>query len=115
MKSIIKKVYDIFASVPNFVWPIVLVLSIITLAIVGWHATAYRDIDIIKKEAPSFIKERGWDIVSYDGYRGAPVHGGFVYYQVVDKNGFVYSMGFGEWEGEIMIYDIKCLNAVSSF
>lgn len=91
---------------------ITIVVGCIIGCIVGYNKTAYRDIEILKKEAPKFIAERGYKIVSYDGYEGSVIHGGFTYYQVRDSNDYLYSMAVGEWRGDLMIYGQKCLNAV---
>jgi hypothetical protein len=78
------------------------------------NSLAYRDVELLKKDAPSFIRERGFTITSYDGYEGCVIHGGFTWYQARDKEGFLYNMAIGEWDGELMLYNQTCLNAVSA-
>jgi len=79
-----------------------------------WNTTAYRDVEQLKVEAPSFIEKRGFKITSYNGYEGSMIHGGFTWYQARDKEGLLYNMAVGEWRGEIMLYNQTCLNAVSA-
>lgn len=91
-----------------------LFLSLIVLITL---TSCYRDIEDIKKNAPEFLKKRGYTIVSYDGYEsnlGMGFNGGFAAYQVVDNKGFVYTLEICEWNGEYQIYNQKCLNAVSN-
>ena len=91
--------------------------KVILLAIVALSfSSCYRDVEKIKKAAPEFLKERGYSIVSYDGYEcdAFAIQGGFVAYQVKDKNDFVYTLEISEWRGEYHIYNQKCLNAVSN-
>lgn len=79
--------------------------------------SCYRDIDDIKKNAPEFIKERGYEIISYDGYESnlsMGLNGGFAAYQVKDNQGFIYTLEICEWDGEYQIYNQTCLNAVSN-
>jgi len=87
---------------------------IVILVLILWNSTAYRDIEYLKSESSSFLEDRGFTVVSYDGYCGEPFHGGFTYYQVRDKNDYLYSLAIGSWRGDIMIYEQECLNAVSS-
>lgn len=82
--------------------------------IATWNVTAYRDVELLKREAPKFIEERGFTITSYDGYEGSIAHGGFTWYQARDKDGLLYNMAIGEWNGELMLYNQTCLNAVST-
>ena len=76
--------------------------------------TAYRDIPDLEINAPAFIEERGYRIISYDGYAGEPFDGGHVYYQVRDTNDYLYSLNVSDWRGKYMIYGVKCLNAVKN-
>ncbi len=79
--------------------------------------SCYRDIEGIKKKAPEFLKERGYEIISYDGYESnlsMGFNGGFAAYQVKDNKGFVYTLEICEWDGEYQIYNQKCLNALSN-
>ena len=90
----------------------VILLAIIALS----FSSCYRDVEKIKKIAPNFLKERGYKIVSYDGYQCdfLAIQGGFVYYQVKDSDGYLYSLGISEWKGEYHIYNQECLTAVSN-
>jgi len=87
-------------------------LVIIALSV----SSCYRDVEKIKKVAPSYLKERGYKIVSYDGYECdfLAIQGGFVWYQVKDSDGYLYNLAISEWRGEYHIYNQKCLNAVSN-
>ena len=53
-------------------------------------------------------------IVNYDGYEGCIIYGGFTWYKAVDEKGYLYEFALGEWNGEIMLYEMKCLNAVTN-
>ena len=76
--------------------------------------SCYRDVERIKKDAPQFLKERGYKIVSYDGYEAEPISGGFVAYQVKDSSNYLYTLEVQEWRGELHIYNQTCLNAVKN-
>lgn len=91
-----------------------IVVSLLVVGTVSWNATAYRDVDMLKKEAPKFISKRGFVITSYDGFEGSPIHGGFTWYQVRDSSNYLYNLCVGEWRGELMIYNQSCLNAVKN-
>jgi hypothetical protein len=79
-----------------------------------WNRTAYRDVNLLKIKAPIFIQERGFRITSYDGFEGSICHGGYVWYQVRDSSNYLYNLAVGDWKGELMIYNTKCLNAVTN-
>ena len=53
-------------------------------------------------------------IVNYDGFSGDMIHGGFIWYKVRDEKGYLYELAIGEWNGEIMTYNMECLNAVTN-
>lgn len=88
--------------------------SILIIILMLFFTSCYRDVEKIKKIAPEFLTERGYQIISYDGYESEIISGGFVAYVVKDSGGFVYSLEIQEWEGELHIYNQKCLNAVSN-
>ena len=91
-----------------------LILSSISILLL---TSCYRDIEDIKENAPEFLKERGYTIVSYDGYESNLAlwfNGGFAAYQVKDKKEFIYKLEICEWNGEYHIYNQTCLNAVSN-
>ena len=88
--------------------------TLLVLAVAFCLTSCYRDVEEIKSKAPRFLQERGYAIISYDGYCAAPIAGGFVAYVVKDSAGFVYSLMLQEWRGELHIYDQECLNAVSN-
>jgi hypothetical protein len=88
--------------------------SILIFAMTAFLTSCTRDVDSTKKEAPEFFKERGYKIVSYDGYTTGLFSGGTVWYVVKDSSGFIYSLAIQEWWGELHIYNQKCLNAVSN-
>ena len=92
----------------------VVALLIIAIILITWNLTAYRDVEILKEEAPEFVSERGYKITSYDGYEGSVVIGGFVWYQARDTSGHLYKMAIVEWRGELQLYNLKCLNAITS-
>lgn len=91
-----------------------IVAAVIFGGTVSWNKTAYRDVELLKIEAPKFINERGFKITSYDGFEGSMVHGGFTWYQVRDSSNYLYTIAIGEWRGEIMLYNQTCLNAVKN-
>jgi len=88
--------------------------QITILALLISLTSCYRDVDQIKKDAPEFLKYRGYKIVSYDGYEAGLISGGYTWYQVKDSSNFVYVLAIQEWRGEYHIYNQTCLNAVSN-
>ena len=78
------------------------------------NATAYRDVDKLKTAGVEYVENMKMSIVNYDGFQGDMIHGGFVWYKVRDEKGYLYELAIGEWNGEIMTYNMKCLNAVSN-
>lgn len=89
-------------------------IAVIFGYIVSWNKTAYRDVELLKIEAPKYIQDRGFKITSYDGFEGSMVHGGFTWYQVRDSSNYLYKIAIGEWRGELMLYKQRCLNAVQN-
>jgi len=93
-------------------------ITILAIILISLSLTScYRDIEDIKKNAPEFLKERGYTIISYDGFESnlsMGLNGGFAAYQVTDNKGFVYTLEICEWNGEYHIYNQTCLNAVSN-
>lgn len=87
---------------------------ILVLVMTAFLTSCYRDVESIKTKAPTFLKERGYTITSYDGYESDIIGGGLVAYVVKDREGFVYSLEIQEWRGELHIYNQRCLNAVSN-
>jgi hypothetical protein len=112
MKKNIEVTYSEGRWVP--VWMAILVTTVIVGGFFIWNMTAYRDVELLKKEAPEYMEERGFCITSYDGFEGSMYHGGFVWYQVRDSSNHLYKLCIGEWRGEIMIYNQTCLNAVQN-
>jgi len=88
--------------------------TILVLAMTFFLTSCYRDVEQIKKDAPLFLKQRGYTITSYDGYESCFISGGLVAYVVKDTSGLTYSLEIMEWQGEYHIYNQKCFNAVSS-
>lgn len=78
------------------------------------NSTAYRDIDKLRSVEVQYISNMGMTIINYDGFEGDVIHGGFTWYKAKDKEGFLYELSLGEWDGQIMLYSMKCLNAVSN-
>lgn len=88
--------------------------TILLLAVFFSLTSCYRDVEQTKLDAPKFLEERGYKIISYDGYESEIIGGGLVAYVVKDSDGYVYSLEIQEWRGELHIYNQKCLNAVSN-
>jgi hypothetical protein len=88
--------------------------AILAITIATILTSCYRDVEQTKQNAPKFLKERGYAIISYDGYEADPIGGGLVAYVVKDSVGFIYSLEIQEWRGELHIYNQRCLNAVSN-
>ena len=93
---------------------IIITISALVLIIITWNVTAYRDVDMLKSIAPKYINNMGMTIVNYDGYEGSAVHGGFVWYKATDAEGYLYEFCIGDWRGEVMVYNMTCLNAVKN-
>lgn len=92
----------------------VIIAAIILGLVILWNTTAYRDVDELKNNGVDFLEERGFIVTSYDGYEGSLFHGGFTWYKANDEDGYLYEMALGEWRGEIMLYNVTCLNAVKN-
>lgn len=90
------------------------ILGVIIILIIGWNLTAYRDVKQLKKEAPEYLESLGYKIIAVEGYTGDPIQGGMVYYVIKDTAGYIFQAGIASWMGELMIYNLKCLNAVES-
>lgn len=97
----------------TIIWISVLILFI-TGIIVSWNLTAYRDVDLLRKKAPTFVSHLGFKDVSYHGYEGGYFMGGYMWFQARDNDGYLYEMAVAEWRGELHIYNLKCLNAVTN-
>ena len=78
------------------------------------NATAYRDNEKIKTVGVEYVDNMNMAIVNYDGFSGDMIHGGFIWYKVRDEKGYLYELAIGEWNGEIMTYNMECLNAVTN-
>ena len=89
-------------------------LLIALVVFITWNVGAYRDIEYTKGLAPKFIEDRGYTITSYDGYQGGLIGGGLVWYQARDSNGLLYEMAVTEWRGELHLYNVSCLNAITN-
>ena len=91
------------------------ILLVITSAIfTSWNLLAYRDIEYLQEHASAHL-ESGWFVVTmYEGYRGGLIHGGGVWYQARDGNGYLYRMEVREWRGELHLHNIGCVNAVKN-
>ena len=104
----------ILKTMRDFLIGTAVVLVITATIIISWNLTAYRDIDKLKVAAPEYLEKMGYEIVGYEGYQGGYVSGGGVWYQARDKNGYLYTMEVKEWRGELHLYNITCLNAVTN-
>jgi len=93
---------------------LIIIAGIITACTLTWVFTAYRDIEKVHKNAPAYFQKSGFTIQAYEGYEGDPFLGGHDWYIVKDKNGYSYEMYLAEWRGFLMMYDVKCLNAVQN-
>ena len=89
-------------------------LAITTAILITWNAIAYRDVSYLQKAAPEYVEKAGFKITMYEGYQGDYIHGGSVWYQARDTNGYLYTFAIKEWRGELHLYSITCLNAVTS-
>ena len=93
---------------------IIIIIAVLIGLTISWNLLAYRDIELLESKAPEYIGEMDMVIVNYDGYQGSITHGGFVWYKARDKNGYLYEFNIGEWRGELMLYNMTCLNAVQN-
>ena len=89
---------------------IMLLVAVIAITI----SSCSRNVDEVKKIALTFLSERGYTIVSYDGYSfaDAGIMGGMVYYQVKDSSNYLYSLAIVKWYDEYHIYNQECLNSL---
>lgn len=96
-------IHDIISFVFEF-WHMIIVASILSYGIIG---TSTR-VEEIKRLAPASIKERGWEIVRYEGYQygSFSTHGGKVWYHVREKDNHAkqYRVYIVLWGGELHYY-----------
>jgi hypothetical protein len=104
----------ILETMRDFLIGTAVVLVITATILITWNATAYRDVDYLKEVAPEYIEKAGFAITMYEGYQGGYIHGGSVWYQARDTSGYLYTMEVKEWRGELHLYNITCLNAVTN-
>ena len=104
----------ILRTMRDFLISTAVVLVITATILITWNATAYRDVDYLQKAAPEYVEKAGFTITMYEGYQGGYVHGGGVWYQARDTSGYLYTFAVKEWRGELHLYSITCLNAVTN-
>lgn len=95
-------------------------IALIALAIAGafFGGCNYRNVEIIKTNAPKAWADAGFEIIGYEGYQigdftGAP--GGKVWY-VVQRKGdpkVRYHGYVTKWGDEYQIYNITALDAIT--
>lgn len=91
----------------------ILVSALLLFAFINsWYHTSKRDVKELQIEAPEYLKDMGYTIKKYDGWETEISHGGSVWY-IVEEDSFIYSLSVSKWRGELMIYNRKCLNALS--
>lgn len=99
--------FGIFLKVVFFIVAVVCVFIILPINI--W---AYRDIEIVKENAPALIEKSGFENITYADYDGDVVDGGGVEY-ICNKVGMpnlLYCVGVCEWRGEFIIYRMQVIN-----
>lgn len=83
---------------------IAFVVSILIYTFIG---TSY-NVDEIKKRAPEEIKNRGWEIMRYEGYQYSSWgrDGGKVWYHVrnTDNKNIQYRISISLWNNELQFY-----------
>lgn len=79
----------------------ILVIAFVIYVCVG----TYERVDEIKALAPASIKERGWEILRYEGWQFGSLqnHGGKVWYHVrnIDDHDIQYRVFVTLWGGEL--------------
>lgn len=104
----------ILKTMRDFLIGTAVVLVLTATIMITWNAIAYRDIDYLQEAAPEYVKECGFTITATEGFTGGYAHGGGVWYQARDTSGYLYEFNVKEWRGELHMYNIKCLNAVTN-
>lgn len=88
-----------------------IVIVLVVLIIVRNHY-AYRDIGFVKDFAPRYLEKGGFKNITYRGYTGDIVYGGFCWYIAEDKDGYLYEIQVGEWRDELTLISIDGLNSM---
>jgi len=90
--------------------------AVICLFIGGCRAFSVRNVTEIKAHASDFWSAAGFEVISYEGYRGAlfETSGGQVWYIVRQKHGVptLYEAALARWDGEYHIYNFHAIDAV---
>ena len=112
-----RKYEDVLFNIKWFIMdamPFLIVIGMIVAFIICWNAYAYRDIDLLTKQAPKFLKEKmEYKVVGdQSGYCGSLITGGSVYYniEIPSTPGILYSVEVIEWRGVIQAYNPEPLN-----
>lgn len=96
-----KKIKEILKNYGFVLTVLVFIITLIGYCLIGTEG----DVPFIKNAAPKEIKNRGWEIMRYEGYeRGSwGNHGGKVWYHVrnVDNHNIQYRVCIIEWKGEL--------------
>jgi len=94
-------------------------IAITALAVTGLYfgGCNYRNVDVIKANAPKAWSDAGFEIVGYEGYQigGLQAPGGLVWY-VVQRTGdstIRYNGAVSKWGGEYHLYEIQALDAIA--
>lgn len=93
-------------------WVFFIVAGVYVFIILPINIWAYRDIEIVKENAPALIEKSGFENITYAKYSGDIVDGGSVEY-IANKVGMpnlLYCVGVCEWRGDYMIYKVQVLN-----
>lgn len=72
------------------------------------------NVDYVKSVAADVLRDKGYEIVNYEGYQGfGSFCGGDVWYVVKRADSPVlYNLYLCKWDDEVHIYSIRALNAI---
>lgn len=92
-------------------WIASIALFIVSVFI-SWNKFAYRDIELLKKEAPKHLIDLGFTLDGYNGFLGNYYYGGKVFYLCHRKEQplIIYEIEIVEWRGEIQSYKPDVVN-----
>ena len=93
--------------------------SIVTIAtfsvlVGGCIVAGSRNVEDVKRHAPSVADASGLRIVGYEGYQYGPIAGGDVWYifQAKGATNTLYHGCFTKWGSEYHLYNFKAINAI---
>ena len=87
---------------------------VVALAIGFLWWAGYRNVNETKAAATKVWRDAGYEILGYEGYQWAPLHGSAVWYIVrrTDENRVTYHGYLAKWGDEHHIYKLRAIDAI---